>query len=67
MPDTRPGSQFKDGVCGACRNYKVRSGVDWEHRERELDELLSRFKGNKGYDCLIAVSGGKDSYRIGCS
>ena len=64
MPDTRPGSQFKDGVCGACRNYKVRSGVDWEHRERELDELLSRFKGNKGYDCLIAVSGGKDSYRI---
>ena len=65
MPDTRPGSQFKDGVCGACRNFKTRKDVDWDKRGRELDEVLSRFRGNgRDYDCIVAVSGGKDSYRI---
>ena len=65
MPDTRPGSVFVDGVCGACRNYKTRDGVNWKARERELDELLDQFRGSSGqYDCVLPVSGGKDSYRI---
>jgi len=64
MPSTRPGSRFVDGVCGACRNYKTRKDIDWSERERELDDLLGRFRGEKPYDCIIAVSGGKDSHRL---
>lgn len=55
FPDTRPGSVFKDGVCGACRNYDARKLVDWPSREEQLKSIA------KG-DCIVAVSGGKDSY-----
>jgi N-acetyl sugar amidotransferase len=67
MPDSRPGSTFVDGVCGACRNFDTRKDVDWEHREREFDELLREAKSKPnedGYDILIPVSGGKDSHRL---
>ena len=64
MPSTRPGSTFVDGVCGACRNFDTRADVDWDAREREFDELLKKHKRAVGYDCLLPVSGGKDSHRI---
>jgi len=66
MPDTRPGSVFdKEGVCLACRNYEKRSQVDWDARFQELAELCEQYRRNDGYyDCVIAVSGGKDSYFI---
>ena len=65
MPETRPGSVFVDGVCGACRNYKTRAGVNWKAREREFGDLLDGFRGDgTKYDCVIPVSGGKDSHRI---
>jgi len=63
MPDTRPGSVFVDGVCGACRNFKLRDEVNWKARDRELDDVLDQFREG-GYDCLIPVSGGKDSHRL---
>ena len=66
MPDTRPGSIFdKEGVCQACRNYEKRNSIDWDLRKKELDELCDKYRRNDGYyDCLIPVSGGKDSHRI---
>jgi len=66
MPDTRPGSIFdQEGVCQACRNYAKRSSMDWDLRKKELDELCDKYRRNDGYyDCLIPVSGGKDSHRI---
>ena len=63
MPDTRPGTRFKDGVCQACLNYDKRKEVDWEVREATLWGLCKAYKDmNREYDCVIAVSGGKDSY-----
>jgi N-acetyl sugar amidotransferase len=66
MPDTRPGSIFDgEGVCLACRNYEKRNNIDWDSRKKELDELCDKDRRNDGYyDCLIPVSGGKDSHRI---
>jgi len=66
MPDTRPGTHFdQTGVCLACRNHDKRSVTDWESRFRELEDLCARYRRIDGYyDCLIAVSGGKDSYFI---
>lgn len=64
MPDSRPGSRFVDGVCGACRNFATRKEIDWDERGRELEDVLSQFRGDRPYDCIIPVSGGKDSHRL---
>lgn len=65
MPDTRPGITFNDeGVCSACQSYERRATIDWDQRYRELEEICDKYRGcnGDGYDCAIAVSGGKDSH-----
>lgn len=64
MPDTKPGVVLDDeGVCQACRRYEQRKNVDWEKRWGELEKLCDKYRRNDGYyDCIIAVSGGKDSH-----
>ena len=66
MPDTRPGSVFdKQGVCLACRNYEKRRTINWEIRRKELKNLCAKYRKNNGYyDCVIPISGGKDSYML---
>ena len=64
MPDTKPELRFgKDGVCSACRNYEMRTAIDWDARRDELDRILARFRSENGanWDCIVPVSGGKDS------
>lgn len=64
MPETKPDLLIdKDGICNACLNYENRKAVDWDARKKELLEILDRYrsKNNTNYDCLIPVSGGKDS------
>ena len=64
MPDTRPGSIFdEEGVCLACRNYGRRATIDWGKRKEELKQLCNKYRKDDGsYDCVIPVSGGKDSH-----
>lgn len=64
MPDTRPGSIFDDrGVCQACINYEKRKTINWEERRKQLKKLCDKYKREDGYyDCVIPVSGGKDSH-----
>lgn len=65
MPDTRPGITFdSNGVCSACQSYERRKHIDWDARYRELEQLCDKYRGmnGDGYDCAIAVSGGKDSH-----
>jgi N-acetyl sugar amidotransferase len=52
------------GVCSACRVSAQRDAVDWKRRGDLFRELLEEYrsKDGKNYDCLIPVSGGKDSY-----
>lgn len=63
LPDTRPGLHFNaDGVCSACTNFEERHLIDWQKREELFEEVVAHAKRkSKGYDCLIPVSGGKDS------
>lgn len=64
MPSTKPDLEFnEEGVCNACLNFENRKAVDWDRRKRELEELLDKYRSKDGsnYDCLIPVSGGKDS------
>lgn len=64
MPETKP-DLFIDGegVCSACRNFERRQAVDWATRGRELQSVLDRYRARDGrtYDCIVPVSGGKDS------
>jgi len=64
MPDTMPGSIFDaEGICQACRNYEERKKVNWEARKKELRRLCDTYRRDDGYyDCIIPVSGGKDSH-----
>lgn len=65
MPDTRPGITFNNkGVCSACQAYDKQKEVNWNERFKELEVLCNKYRGCNGdsYDCMIAVSGGKDSH-----
>lgn len=64
MPVTKPGLKFEDGVCQGCLNYDKRETIDWNGRKDYLKAICNRFCNEKGYDCVIAVSGGKDSHFI---
>jgi N-acetyl sugar amidotransferase len=66
QPDTRPNTKFNDeGVCPACVYHKTLDDVDWDMRNEELNQIVDFGKQNNhsGYDCIIGVSGGKDSLR----
>ena len=65
MPNTRPGIKFNEaGICSACQAYENRKKIDWELRYKELEKICDKYRGmnGTGYDCAIAVSGGKDSH-----
>ncbi|MBR4107580.1 MAG: N-acetyl sugar amidotransferase [Akkermansia sp.] len=66
IPDTRPGITFdENGVCSACQAYANRTLVDYKQRYKELEAICDKYRhmnGENGYDCMIAVSGGKDSH-----
>ncbi len=64
MPDTRPGTIFsEEGVCQACLNYDKEQTVDWNERLKQLETLCDKHRRADGrYDCIIPVSGGKDSH-----
>lgn len=65
MPETKPDLFIdEEGVCSACRNMEKRQAVDWESRKQELLKVLDRYRSKDGsnYDCIVPVSGGKDSH-----
>lgn len=65
MPDTRPGISFnEEGICSACQAHERKKTVDYAGRMEELKKICENYRGmnGTGYDCAIAVSGGKDSH-----
>ena len=64
MPDTKPGIVFNsEGVCSACQSVEKKKLVDWDAREAQLRKLADQVRGSNGngYECIVPVSGGKDS------
>ena len=59
---TRPRIEFDDrGWCNACQWMEEKKTLDWESRQKELKELLDKYRSkNGGFDCIVTVSGGKD-------
>ena len=52
------------GVCSGCRTHEEQGRVDWARRRDLFAGLCDEYRSKDGtsYDCLIPVSGGKDSY-----
>jgi len=66
QPDTRPNTRFtSSGLCPACDYFDRLGDVDWQERYEILQDLLAKFPRKPGqmFDCIIGVSGGKDSLR----
>ncbi len=57
----------ENGICSACnvvsKKYKKdERSIDWAKRERELNEILDKYRSRNGsFDCIVPGSGGKDS------
>lgn len=63
FPDTRPGIYFENGLCQGCLYEQEKEKIDWEKRWFELQDFVKKKKDlNNLYDCVIAISGGKDSH-----
>ena len=64
MPETSEGINFDEmGICRACRSSEQKMHINWAAREKELRKILEYYKSKSGenYDCIIPISGGKDS------
>lgn len=61
---TRPNLKDVDGVCTACLNKVKKKDVDFIERQSWLTKYIEDNRTHAEYDCLIAVSGGKDSTTI---
>lgn len=52
-----------EGICSGCRVSRQKPVIDWDERREMLREILDEHRGDgRRYDCIIPVSGGKDSY-----
>lgn len=66
--DTKPDIYFDDsGICDACRSaerkHGIENAIDWDERAKKFKEIIDKYRSKNGmnYDCLVPVSGGKDS------
>ena len=51
----------EEGICSACRFSDYKRTIDWDQREKELQDLCDKFRKHDGsYDVIVPVSGGKD-------
>lgn len=64
IPETQEGVTFDEmGICQACQSSEQKIHINWVEREKKLRKLLEDAKAKAGnnYDCMIPMSGGKDS------
>ena len=63
LPDSRPNLIIQDnGICNACNNHSTKNYIDWKNRKKKFIKITeSATKHKKDYDCIIPISGGKDS------
>lgn len=64
IPVSKPGVKLdQDGKCQGCVHQEKRSEVDYEKRYEQLERICDEHRSDDGsYDCIIPVSGGKDSH-----
>ena len=62
LPETWEGISFdNEGICTICKSAEDKMIIEWKNKERELNKIFNKHKNNNYYDCLLPISGGKDS------
>ena len=62
LPETHETIRFdENGVCSVCLNHNQKSEIDWSEKLNQLNQIVSKHRGQGEYDCIIPFSGGKDS------
>src|SRR3989344_1470327 len=58
-----------EGICSSCRvfeKFQELSHTFWQEKKKRFEKILDEIRAKKNrssnYDCIIPVSGGKDSY-----
>ncbi len=66
MPSSRPRIYFDNKqICNACNYKSKRKKISFKIREKELKNILNKFRSKHGeHDCIVPWSGGKDSSYI---
>ena len=56
----------EEGICSGCRVHEEKDQLNWNERGKKLQTILDGYRNDSGnnYDCIIPVSGSKDSYFI---
>lgn len=56
----------EEGICSGCRVHEEKDILDWSERAEKLRTILEQYRNKSGnnYDCIIPVSGARDSYFI---
>lgn len=64
LPETRPGVRLDEqGICNGCRNAEAKAHIDWQTRAADFAAIAAAAKQREAdYDCIVPVSGGKDSH-----
>jgi N-acetyl sugar amidotransferase len=64
IPSTRPQIRLdSEGICNACRLQNRKQETRWPERQEAFKSIVAKVKAQKRpYDCVIPVSGGKDSF-----
>ncbi len=68
LPENYVNIMFDDeGVCSACRVQEEFDLLDdefWQKRRKKFEDIVEQYrsKDQSNYDCIVTVSGGKDSY-----
>ena len=62
-PNTKPHLFINsEGICNACTSVANKKKINWKKREDEFKKLILNYKNSQNnHDCVIPVSGGKDS------
>jgi hypothetical protein len=63
LPENYPGTDFDNkGVCGFCNSYRPKEYRGDKKLKEEIEKVLNTKKyDNSSYDCVVAISGGRDS------
>jgi N-acetyl sugar amidotransferase len=62
LPETMEGITFDEfGICTPCRSSEEKMHINWKDKQSALVEILNKFKNKNYFDCLLPISGGKDS------
>ena len=64
MPESEEGYNDDEyGMCRVCRSSEQKMHIDWVERRQMFKDISDRCKAQagNGYDCMVPISGGKDS------